>query len=110
MTGDLILADRGFTISDSVALHNAELKIPAFTKGKKQLSPLDVEMTRVLASSRIHVERVIGMTRQKYTILQSTIPIPLLQVDTSVQLTTLDKIVRVACALTNLSPSCVPLD
>ena len=36
MTGDLILADRGFTISDSVALHSAELKIPAFTKGKKK--------------------------------------------------------------------------
>ena len=110
MTGDLILADRGFTVADSVALYNAELKIPAFTKGRKQLSPLDVEMTRVLASVRIHVERVIGMTRQKYTMLQSTIPITLLQPDINLKMTTLDKIVRVACAMTNLSPSCVPFD
>ena len=46
----------------------------------------------------IEVE-VIGVVRQRYTILQSTIPITLIQNDPTVQLTTLDKMVRVACAV-----------
>ena len=57
--GDVILADRGFDVADSVGLYNAELKIPAFTRGKKQLGPVELESTRGFASVRIHVERVI---------------------------------------------------
>ena len=64
--GDIVLADRGFDIADSVASMGAELKIPAFTKGKKQLSGVEVESTRRIANVRIHVERVIGSLRQKY--------------------------------------------
>ena len=54
--------------------NQASLNIPAFTKGKSQLDPIDVEKTRKIANVRIHVERVIGVLRQKYTILQSTLP------------------------------------
>ena len=43
------------------------MEMPVFTKGKNQLSPLDVESTRKIASVRIHVERVIGLVGQKYT-------------------------------------------
>ena len=32
--GDMVMADRGFTITESVGLRNAKLVIPAFTKGK----------------------------------------------------------------------------
>ena len=32
--GDVVLADRGFNISDSVGMMQAKLHIPAFTKGK----------------------------------------------------------------------------
>ena len=35
--GDVILADRGFNISDELAIRGAKLEIPSFTKGKKQL-------------------------------------------------------------------------
>ena len=35
--GDVVLADCGFTIAD-VAVHGAKLEIPAFTRGKKQLT------------------------------------------------------------------------
>ena len=33
--GDTILADRGFTIAEDLAVYGADLKIPAFTRGKK---------------------------------------------------------------------------
>uniref|UniRef100_A0A1X7TTH8 DDE Tnp4 domain-containing protein n=1 Tax=Amphimedon queenslandica TaxID=400682 RepID=A0A1X7TTH8_AMPQE len=46
--GDVVLADRGFTISDDVGLVGAKLEIPAFTRGKGQLSR-DVEMTKNLS-------------------------------------------------------------
>ena len=72
--GDMVMADRGFTISDSVELKQAKLTIPAFTKRKSQLDPVDVERTRGIANVRIHVARVIGLLRRKYAILQSTLP------------------------------------
>ena len=61
------MADRGFTISESVVLKQARLVILAFTKGKYQLDPVDVEQTRGIANVRIHVERVIGLLREKFT-------------------------------------------
>ena len=73
--GYLVMADRGFTIQESVWFQHDELAIPAFTKGKDQFDPIDVEKTRGIANLRIHVERVIGLLRQKYTVLQGTLPI-----------------------------------
>ena len=70
----MVMDDRDFTISDSVGLKQAKLTIPAFTKGKSQLDPVDVERTRGIANVRIHVECVIGLLRREYTILQSTLP------------------------------------
>ena len=43
--------------------YHANLSITAFTKGKNQLDPVDVEKTRGIANVRIHVERVIGFLR-----------------------------------------------
>lgn len=75
LPGDIVLADRGFDVAESIGLVGAEVVIPAFTKGLSQLSPLDVESTRKIAHVRIHVERVIGLVRNKYTILQAILPI-----------------------------------
>ena len=47
--GDLVLADRGFNITEDLALYGAKLEIPAFTKGKKQLSQEEVEYSQRLA-------------------------------------------------------------
>ena len=58
--GDKIMADHRFNISEDLALCGARLWTPAFTRGKSQLSKSEVEMTRVLARVRIHVECVIG--------------------------------------------------
>lgn len=73
--GDVVLADRGFDIADTLSLYCAELHVPAFTKGKKQLSALEIESTRKLANVRIHVERVIGLVRNKYIIMKAVQPI-----------------------------------
>ena len=56
LPGDVVLADRGFDIRDSLGMLQARLHIPAFTKGKSQLSALEVEDTRIIANVRIHVE------------------------------------------------------
>uniref|UniRef100_A0A3Q1ET94 Uncharacterized LOC110956967 n=1 Tax=Acanthochromis polyacanthus TaxID=80966 RepID=A0A3Q1ET94_9TELE len=61
LPGDLVLADRGFDIADSVALVCAEVQAPAFTCGRSQLDAIDMEETRELAHLRVHVERVIGV-------------------------------------------------
>jgi len=37
LPGDVVLADRGFTINESVGFHCATLKTPGFTKGLPQL-------------------------------------------------------------------------
>ncbi|ELU15397.1 hypothetical protein CAPTEDRAFT_203338 [Capitella teleta] len=96
----------GFTVHEAVSIQIGELRTPAFTKGKSQLSALDVETTRKLASQRIHVERVIGVVRQRNTMLQLTIAIPLLIARTS-EVMPLDK-TAVACALFNFSEPIVP--
>ena len=109
LPGDVVLADRGFDIAESTALYCAKVEIPAFTKGRKQLGPLDVEKTRKIASVRIHVERVIGLLRRKYSILQSTLPIDLLLTKEDGS-TTIDKMLVITCALTNLCDSVIPFN
>ena len=106
LPGDLILADRGFNISEDLALHGASLVIPSFTKGKIQLSQHEVEVSRSSSSLRIHVERAIGRLKN-YKILQSTLPISLVKISTDVEYATIDKILIVCAALCNLQPSLV---
>ncbi len=98
----------GFNIHDELALIGARLQIPAFTKGKKQLSREEVEISRRLARVRIHVERVIGQLRRKYKILQETIPISLIKKPSDGCTATIDKIIFVTAALTNLPQTVVP--
>lgn len=107
MPGDVILADHGFTIEESAGMYCAEVRIPPFTKGKKQLSKLKIDTAQSLSQVRIHVERVIGLVRQKYSILQSTLPISLFHSDGS-SFSTADKIVTICCALCYCCDSIVP--
>ena len=107
--GDVILADKGFDIQESVGLYCSTIKIPPFTKGKKQFSGTQVEQTRRIANVRIHVERVIGNIRTKYSILGATQPIDFLTVRNG-EVTTLDKIVTSCCALVDLCDSFVSFE
>ena len=97
LPNDVVLADRGFDIADSIGAMQAKLHIPAFTKGKSQLSALEVENTRTIANVRIHVERVIGCVRQKFKILQSTLPIHYLIIRKGEEVPLIDRIIRICC-------------
>ena len=108
--GDMVMADRGFTIHESVAFRRSELVIPAFTKGKKQLDPLDVEKTRNISKVRIHVERVIGRLRRKYTILQGILSAEFLMSNPTSPTPVIDHILRACSALVNICPTVVPFD
>ena len=109
IAGDTILADRGFEIKDVVGLMSSQLEIPAFTRGKKQLDAVTIEQTRKIANVCIHVERVIGSVRKKYSLLSATQPIDFVM-SANGEETTLDKIVHVACALVNICDSVVPFE
>ena len=109
LPGDIIHADRGFNIEESAAFYCAEVKVPAFTKGKKQLAGIDIESTWRIAAVRIHVERVIGLLRTKYKVLQNILPLDFLRKNDS-EHTTIDKIVTICAALTNLCDSVVPFE
>ena len=64
-----------------------------------------------IANVRIHVERVIGLVRRKYSILQGILPIQLVTARRGDDLAPIDKIITtICCALTNLSESIVPFD
>ena len=50
--GVSIMADRGFTIKDLLSAVGADLNLPPFLHGRKQLSPDEVKQGRSLASLR----------------------------------------------------------
>ena len=95
-----------------VALHGAALAITPYTKGKFQLSQREVETSRALSCVRIHVERAIGRIHveraigriKRYRILQSTLPISLIKRPYETDYSTIDKILIVCAALSNLHP------
>ena len=96
--GDVVMANKGFTIGDSLAKKDAFLEIPPFLTKKKQFTPAEVELTKNIAQVRIHVERAIGRVKQ-FHILDSVIPISLHS--------SISSIFRVCCFLSNLHPPLV---
>ena len=106
--GDLVLADRGFTIQESLVFIKQNLAVPAFSRGKTQLDPTDIEKTRGIANVMIHVEHVTGLLRQKYSILQSVLPVDYLMYQSDSGCPMVDRMIRVCSALTNISPPIVP--
>ena len=97
-----MIADRGFTSQEQARMLLAEVKIPPFTKGKKK----KIDWSRELSVVRIHVERIIGVVKQNYTILQNILPISLIS-DAKDTVSTIDKIVKVCCACVNMCPSVI---
>jgi DDE superfamily endonuclease/Helix-turn-helix of DDE superfamily endonuclease len=69
LPGSSIMADRGIMIQDLFAPHNVQVNTPHMLKGKHQLSETELVFDRRIASKRIHIERVIGLSKT-FKILQ----------------------------------------
>lgn len=103
------MADRGFTVAEAVGMRGAQLITPAFKGRRQQLSKREVQESREIAVVRIHVERVIGVLKSKYSII--TGPVNLLHTTPNeIGDNVFDKIVAICCSLHNLNPSVIPFD
>jgi len=95
---DIVPADRGFDIDDDLRFYGAKLAIPAHTRGKKKLSLEEVERSKRLSRVCIHVERVTGLLKQKYTILEGPLPVNLIKHKSDGEYAIVDKILTVCAA------------
>ncbi|KAG8196018.1 hypothetical protein JTE90_028988 [Oedothorax gibbosus] len=100
-SGDVFLVDRGFNCEELFATKSAKLLNPAFTKGKAQLTGEEVILSRKYSNVRIHVERRIERLKN-YRILSRTLPISVLKRASDVDVSTIDKILVVCAALSNM--------
>ncbi|CAH3040112.1 unnamed protein product, partial [Pocillopora meandrina] len=57
--GDNVMVDRGFDISDIVS-NGVIVNMPPFLAGRHQMTGVETQETKSIASLRIHVERAIG--------------------------------------------------
>ena len=48
LPGDVVLTDRGFNIQEAAGMYCAEVKPPPYTKGKKQLSKIEIDVSHRL--------------------------------------------------------------
>lgn len=71
--GDSIMADRGIMVQDLFACRDVAVNTPTFLKGKSQLEAHEVVKDRRISSKRIHIERIIGLSKS-YKILKHGIP------------------------------------
>jgi len=106
---DIYLADRGFQreVQEAFAIRGAKVITPAFTQGAKQMSAKDIESSRKISNVRIHVERVIGLLKNKYKIMKGPIAISTISRPTDDHIATIDKILIVCAALCNLTEGIV---
>ena len=105
-----MLADRGFTCAESFAIYSqSELIMPAFTKGKAQLTASDEIESRKLSDIRIHIECILGGIKKKSMKCLTVLPICVLMgCDSNISVA--DKFVTACCALHNLRNPIVPFD
>ena len=104
----MILADRGFTVDEYFHIVLAEVITPPFTKGRKQLSRTELDFSRELSSVCIHVKRIIGLVKNKYTILGNVLPISL--IGNRNHNTVFTDILTVCCAFVNLCSPIGPVE
>lgn len=98
--GDAIMADKGFNVQDLFALRGTKLIAPPIMR-KGVVSSEASTMTRRIASSRIHVERVIRKLKC-FGILKGLMPLTMKPYASS--------IVKLCSAIVNLQQSAIKID
>ena len=93
--GEKVMADKGFNISDLLALKHADIVIPPGRRGAFQMPNKDVMKTKDIANRRIRVEQVIRRIKS-FNMLKYEVPIKLLHV--------LDEVFIISCAICNMLP------
>ena len=99
--GDSIMADKGFNVQDLFEASMVTINIPTFFHKKNRLSGGTVMKDRKIASKRVHVERIIGLSKT-YKILQQPMN------NTESALAT--QIIKVCFYLCNFRANIVPRD
>jgi len=99
--GDSIMADIGFTIKNPLDAKDVGFNIPDFLEDKGRLSLAEVEETELIASVRIHVERVIRRVKENQ-LFDSIIPVTMPG--------TLNQIWTVVCLLANFKGPLISKD
>lgn len=91
------MVDCGFNVQGFLLTKQVKLYMPPFTKGQEQLTKVNVlqGLQNSIAKARIHVERAIQHLK-RFRLFQSVVPLTLKD--------TLDDMVIVCAALTNLPP------
>ncbi|XP_065077873.1 uncharacterized protein LOC135701089 [Ochlerotatus camptorhynchus] len=104
--GDVVIADKGFDISDLISSKGAILNIPTFLRKDSQLNPLDMERDKQITTLRVHVERLIGVLKSKYEYLNGLVKVDSLRrFENSIN--AVDLAVWVCCILVNFNNSIV---
>ena len=93
--GDQVMADKGFNCQDELASVGASLVMPTFLDKKVQFSKEETNHNKVVASLRVHVERLMERIKN-WHIFDRKIPITLAPIAS-------DMLV-VVCALSNFQP------
>ena len=89
----MIMADKGFNISNECALRNLRLYAPPGKRGHSQMTSINVQKTKEIANHRILIEQVIRRLKT-FRILAHELPISLIG--------HVDEIISVCEALSNL--------
>lgn len=90
--GDVVMADRGFKIEDTLAFYQCTLARPPSAHSNLQLNEKDAAKTSKIANARIYVEQAIRKLKE-FQVLKNELPISLLPV--------VDDIVKICASLVN---------
>lgn len=108
---DLLLAYCPCTTEeDDAGFFCMEIVSTPCTLGEKQLLQKEVEGFQEVLPMKTHAQRVIGLLRERYSILGAILPLSVVKVGPNgeVEESLVDKIMKTCCALSNLCESIVP--
>nr|XP_042901049.1 uncharacterized protein LOC110282842 [Parasteatoda tepidariorum] len=91
---DAVMVDKGFKIEDVCKENHITLFRPPFLKQKTQLAENQVSMTKVIASARVHIER-LNQRLKIFKLLKGPLPWHMMDV--------IDDILITICGLVNIT-------